>query len=86
MLIVWVSIVHSDPKNGATLVISSATIIFMVVVIWHVGLLVAVFLLAAKGFRLIALVYGLANSIVSFLLWGYCIGIKVQYFIRPGLG
>lgn len=85
MLVVCAIIVATTLKYAAILVVYLAIITFPLVVLWHVGLIVAGFFVPAVAIRLIALVYGLANSTVSLLLCGYCIAITAQYFIRPGI-
>lgn len=70
-LIVWLALVVRNLKHDS---ISTAYLIFIfrLAFVWHIGFILVATFGIFGNMRLLALVYGVANSAVLFLLLRYC--------------
>ncbi len=84
-LIVWVALVGPTPKYGVPWIFFPIMLTFTLVFMWHVGLIIAAFLNAPVSIRQLAVLYGLANSTVSLLVFGYCFTLIASLFMTGNL-
>ncbi len=84
-LIVWVALVGTIPKHGVYWIFFPIIFTFPLVLMWHVGLIIAAFSNSSVTIRQLAVLYGLANSTVSFLVFGYCFTLIARLFMTGNL-
>ena len=77
-LIVWVALVGTNPNHSIYWLVFPISLTFSLVLIWHIGLIISACLNAPVIVRQLALLYGLTNSTVSFLVVGYCFPLLIR--------